>query len=703
MRLGFKALLLALFAAVPATLSAQDLPPLGTPSAPPPDLEETEPEPEPEPETEPELDPDNPAAPAQPAAEEPAEKPASSETEASAKKKMETKPEDAEEEGDPRLVAPGMNTEGSIGMQRIAAAWGGVPKTLQVGLLGEFYSGRNAIRFNDTNTLFVGDLVIQATPIKYFSANLRLQTRNNVNTFGRPQAMLTQGDVLLGVKGSVPIGPGLYFGGDLTLDFPTDFGTAGLRFNGTSVRPRLLFSFDGSGLEANIPLKGHVNVGYRVDNTPNLVDDGVELTRVERFAYELSAYDFVELGLGFMYDLPYVSPFLAWNLSAPVAPVDGTCGQAGLPCASDAGFSSFPNVISLGVKSEPVDHLGLHLGVDLGLTSTDAAGLPVTPPYTIVFGAAWTIDPRPKVEYVEVESDAPTQEPQRLIVGTVVDKETKEPIQGAIVRYGGTETPQATNEEGAFRSYGFLPGSALALSFEHPDYEKLDLDVTLETGEGEQEATIELTPAVKQGTIAGRVEDESGQPVPNISVKISGTDIYEPLPSSDGSFQEDVNAGDYTVAVSAPGFLTRGKDVSVKADGALDLVIVLKPAPQESVVTLREDKIEIQEKIFFETGKATILPKSYGVLDQVASVLTENPQIKQVQIEGHTDDVGGDEFNLELSQSRAESVRDYLKEAGIGHTRLRAKGFGETRPVLPNTSKRNRGFNRRVEFNIVKQ
>ena len=700
MRPGVKAFVLALLVCVPAALSAQDLPPLGTPSTPPPDLTEIEPDPEPEPEPELELDPENPAAPAADSSEEEASAEAPA---AAAKKKITTKPQAEEDERDPRLVSPGLNTEGSIGMQRMAAAWGGVPKTLQVALLGEFYSGRNAVRFNDSDTLFVGNLVIEATPIEYFSANLRLKTRNNVNTFGRPQAMLSQGDLLIGLKGSYPLGDGLWIGGDLSLDFPTDFGSAGLRFAGTSVRPRLLFSFDGNGLDANIPLKGHINVGYRVDNTPNLIPDGVEVTRVERFAYELSAYDFVELGLGFMYDLPYVSPFLSWNLAAPVAPAEGTCGQANLPCVADAGFGSFPNVISLGLKSEPIDHLGLHLGVDFGLTSRDAAGLPVTPPYMIVFGAGWTIDPRPKIEYVEVEREVPAQTPQRIIVGKLLDKETGEPIPGAIVRYGGTETPQATDEQGVFRSYGFVPASALALSFAHPDYETLKLDVTLETGEGEQEATIELTPAVKSGTIMGRVEDETGVAVPNIRVKLSGPDIYEPLPTSDGRFEEKVEAGSYTVAVSAPGFLTRGQDVTVDAEGTVDLVVTLRPAPQEKVVTLREDKIEIQEKIFFETGKATILPQSFNVLDQVASLLTENPQIKQLQVEGHTDDIGADELNLELSQTRAESVRAYLMENGVGSSRLIAKGFGETRPILPNTSKRNRSFNRRVEFNIVKQ
>lgn len=685
-------------------VSAQDLPspdsldaPIAEPEEP---VEEEEPPAAEEPEaTEPTETADD-SAEARPAEE-------TSDTDAEASKSMESRPQKTEEEeGDERLVSPGVNLEGTVGLQHVAAAWGGKANTYHVALLGELYSGRNAVRFNDVDTLFTGNLLIEATPIRYFSANLRLQTRNNVNTFGRPQAMLTQGDLLLGLKGNYPLADGLYLGGDLTLDFPTDFGSAGLQFAGTSVRPRAIFSFNGSELSAGVPLQGHLNLGYRVDNTPNLIPDGVEVTRVERFAYDLSAYDFFEIGLGFAYDLPYVSPFLAWNLAIPSAAEEGICNQVNLPCAADAGFASFPNVVSLGLKAEPIEQLGLHAGVDLGLTTEDAAGLPVTAPYTVVFGASWTIDPTPKIEYVEtiVEKEVDAAPPQRVILGTVVDIDTQAPIETAVVRYDGAETPQSTTAEGTFRSYGFAPGSTIALTVDHPEYEPTQIDVDLAEEEGEQELTIELEAKPREGSIAGRVEDEEGNAVKDVTVKITGEEKeYTPLASQDGAFDSKVRAGKYTVAVSAPGYLTRGKDVAIQAEGKLDMVVVLKPEPKETLVKLREDKIEIQQKIFFETGKATILQRSFGVLDQVSSLLIENPQIKQVRIEGHTDDVGSDEFNMELSQSRAESVRRYLLESGISPDRLQAKGFGETRPVLPNTSKRNRSFNRRVEFNIVGQ
>ncbi len=605
--------------------------------------------------------------------------------------------------GDPRHPSPMQNLDGTTGLQHVSAAWGGTTGTYGLALLGEFYSGRDAIRFNDVNTLFAGNLLFIASPLQALSIHARLQTRANVNTFGRPQAMLSQGDLGLGLKGSFPVAQGLWVAGQLDFDFPTDFGSAGLRFAGTSVRPRGIFSFDGSQMATGFDLQGHLNLGFQIDNSSNLVPDGVEVTRVERFAYELSAYNFFEIGLGFAYDLPYVSPFLAWNLSVPVGGDEGVCGNESLDCVADAGFGSFPNLISLGAKAEPIENLGLHAGIDFGLTSQDAYGLPVTPPWTLVFGASWTIDPRPKIEYVEKEGGEAAP-PQRILVGEVVDADTKLPVGGAVIRYPSGETAQVANETGEFVSYPFTPGMIAKLVVEHPEYLPLEVDAKLETEPGEQPLTIELKPVPANAVIGGVVVNEAGEPVPRPQVRMTGEgEDYDVLANSDGTFEENVKAGRYTVAVSAPGYLTSGKDIRVEVDGKQLVEVVMKAAPAESLVQLRDTKIEIQQKVFFETGKATILPRSYDLLDQVASVMIANPQIAKIAVEGHTDDVGADEGNLQLSQARAEAVRDYLVQAGISPERLSAKGYGETRPVLPNTSDRNRSFNRRVEFNIVRE
>lgn len=101
--------------------------------------------------------------------------------------------------------------------------------------------------------------------------------------------------------------------------------------------------------------------------------------------------------------------------------------------------------------------------------------------------------------------------------------------------------------------------------------------------------------------------------------------------------------------------------------------------------------------INFETGSARILPSSYALLDKAVAVMNEFPEMK-LRIEGHTDDVGDDNFNLGLSQDRADSVMAYLVSKRIEPARLTAGGFGETRPVGDNTSAKGRSANRRIEF-----
>ena len=117
-------------------------------------------------------------------------------------------------------------------------------------------------------------------------------------------------------------------------------------------------------------------------------------------------------------------------------------------------------------------------------------------------------------------------------------------------------------------------------------------------------------------------------------------------------------------------------------------------------VVVTDDKIEIKQTIYFATGKATIKPVSHALLDEVAEALSDNPTI-EIRIEGHTDSRGKDAYNLALSQSRAEAVREYLIGKNIEEARLVAEGFGERMPIADNRTNAGREQNRRVEFVIT--
>ncbi len=108
------------------------------------------------------------------------------------------------------------------------------------------------------------------------------------------------------------------------------------------------------------------------------------------------------------------------------------------------------------------------------------------------------------------------------------------------------------------------------------------------------------------------------------------------------------------------------------------------------------------ENIEFETGSSVIRKTSYPVLNKLVQLLKKYPGVK-IEIGGHTDSKGNAEFNLNLSQRRADAVKKYLVEQGIDAGRLVAKGYGSSKPVADNKTPEGRRKNRRVEFKIQKE
>ncbi len=123
--------------------------------------------------------------------------------------------------------------------------------------------------------------------------------------------------------------------------------------------------------------------------------------------------------------------------------------------------------------------------------------------------------------------------------------------------------------------------------------------------------------------------------------------------------------------------------------------------------TMRVSPIEVGSvvrlnNIFFDYAKATLKPESFPELDRVVKFLEENKTL-ELEIAGHTDNIGSDQTNQKLSQARAQSVVDYLIVNGVDKSRLIAKGYGESRPVAFNNTEEGRAMNRRVEFKVLKK
>jgi len=160
----------------------------------------------------------------------------------------------------------------------------------------------------------------------------------------------------------------------------------------------------------------------------------------------------------------------------------------------------------------------------------------------------------------------------------------------------------------------------------------------------------------------------------------------------------------------------RGCPIDSDGDGVCDALDKCPDTPKGLKVDANGCPIEVQERetelmdtgrirlqnIEFETGKAALLPGADTTLDAVGYVLSQWPTLR-IEIGGHTDDVGGAAANQQLSLARARAVLAYMQQkyAAIDSTRFTVKGYGKSKPLLPNTSDANRAKNRRVEFTVL--
>jgi len=196
--------------------------------------------------------------------------------------------------------------------------------------------------------------------------------------------------------------------------------------------------------------------------------------------------------------------------------------------------------------------------------------------------------------------------------------------------------------------------------------------------------------------LSGIIYDaKTQQPIPaNLSYVDDGDSVRMGVPA--GKYRLGLNSKqNYSLIVASKGYLSTSLAISpADSSGATALThdFYLQPLAKGASVTL--------DKIYFATSKYELLPESYGELDGLTAMLRENPALK-IRIEGHTDNLGDFNKNIELSRQRAEAVRGYLTKKGIAPERLETQGFGPTRPVGKGNSEAERRKNRRVEFVIT--
>lgn len=175
--------------------------------------------------------------------------------------------------------------------------------------------------------------------------------------------------------------------------------------------------------------------------------------------------------------------------------------------------------------------------------------------------------------------------------------------------------------------------------------------------------------------LSGWVMDVDEEPVPNAVIRIVGNDgtIQKTAARPDGSFSFPLQRGvSYVMMAGAKGYLNARQQftadtAAVDAEYEVDFMLASLSKPN------------IVENIFYDFDKATLRPESTQALDELVQLLKDNPHIT-IEMASHTDRIGTEEYNIDLSQRRAKSVIDYLIAAGIAPDRLQYQGYGKSRP-----------------------
>jgi outer membrane protein OmpA-like peptidoglycan-associated protein len=198
------------------------------------------------------------------------------------------------------------------------------------------------------------------------------------------------------------------------------------------------------------------------------------------------------------------------------------------------------------------------------------------------------------------------------------------------------------------------------------------------------------------------VDAETKNPITDAKVKLVGAkdNVIVKSAVSEGTYQFSiVNAKpkDYRLSVDANGFIFQNETVKIAGADTEEKIV-------NRTIEMRKIAVgasKVLRNIYFDFNKATFQTESYTELNKLETMLRQNSNVK-VEIGGHTDGVGSTAYNLFLSRKRAEAVKDYLTKKGIDARRIKAVGYGKTKPLASNDDENDgREINRRVEFKVI--
>ncbi|HSC87349.1 MAG TPA: OmpA family protein, partial [Polyangiaceae bacterium] len=609
---------------------------------------------------------------------------------------------------------------------------------------------------------------LSATPWSFLEAFVGLNNTVSTNSNGSPTRTLqATGDLNLGVKVFVPQKPDrvFYFGGETELSLLTGTGGPGFDSGATGFALRALGTLDFTNRfdeERRFPLRAHLNLGYRFDNSANLVAEfesqpypqgnGGPISRIQRYGLHVSRVDAFEIGMGVDFPTRWVRPFLEWTIDVPVnrqgyvCSVQGAAVRGDLCLGAAAAINTSPNRFSLGARVYPWQASGLALtgALDIGAGATNIFLEEVTPetPYMLWFALGYAVDVAPiPPKPVEVAVATPTElELRRYIVGQVVNQADGREIPSAILRYEGEAyTGMVADTHGRFTSADLPPGHyAFLLAAEEYREGRCEIDVPeTATGAAPQpgsswepaETGAPVNPYTEEGEPSSTPPASSQRPG---EAAITGDGLMEipvvckmkelprvadvvglVLDAANGATIADANVtvtdklnrsltlaadaqgsllfqnvpfGISHLTAAAPGYMTTVMPINLDSRKRLEVHIVLNKRPKKATIEVGPSELKLAQPILFVENSAEVAADTMIVVEELATILKEQPKVKLVEIQVHSDDGGAASYARTLTQDRADQLRKLLIEMGVPENRLVAKGFGPDQPLTPNVS-----------------
>lgn len=588
-----------------------------------------------------------------------------------------------------------------IGTAFVSSARLGPAGVVRVGAMGEYL---NQIDFPVRSAQNIRSAVtfqVSFQPFEWGEIFVSYGAAANTNNRTSPNLIQALGDLSLGIKVPRHFGKGFHAGADLRLLTFSGVGNQGVDRFAVGFKPMLLATYDFRALSRSAPFILTAGVGFTLDSTSGLVTNQ-RLNASEEFALNVNRYHRFNLNLALELPFPWVTPFFEYLLAAPLGVPNGEL------TGPDGRFinasTAMGQALGLGLKVTALKDLTFMMGVNLGLARSVGLGVPGTPPWNFYFGASFAIDPfqRGETKFVETIREKKLEvvkaPPPARIEGVVTDAQTKQPLPGAIVAIVGIK-PSATNDLGQFESLPVGSRSVKVL-VARDGYKAVEREVAVDPLKPTL-LDLALEPDVKKAKF--EVSATANKKPIKADITFQGTADAK-LQTAEGGAPAEIElpAGTYTLTAAAAAHLAQTRDVQVQPGSKLVVTFDLVPAPKKVLVIFKGDKIEILQQVRFATGKSTILPDSFNLLQQVVDAIIKN-NVRRVKVEGHTDNRGGKAANQKLSEDRARSVKDYLVAQGIDSARLESVGYGDSKPVAPNLTARGRELNRRVEFIVLEK